>query len=82
MNLKKILFYKYCMLRFQEIPAVRWVQNLFSSTINLLLKISIFGSYCMLLYGGILQLRQWLRFHSFWTPSHYETGSVIFVKMP
>jgi hypothetical protein len=23
---------------------------------------------------------QWLGFHSSWTPSHYETGSVIFVK--
>jgi hypothetical protein len=25
---------------------------------------------------------QWLGFHSSWIPSHYETGSVIFVKMP
>jgi hypothetical protein len=24
----------------------------------------------------------WLGFHSSWTRSHYETGSVIFVKMP
>jgi hypothetical protein len=31
---------------------------------------------------GSTVCHQWLGIHSSWTPSHYETGSVISVKMP
>jgi hypothetical protein len=44
------------------------------------IEMSLLVSVILLYNDAVFIL--WLGFHSSWTPSHYETGSVIFVKMP
>jgi hypothetical protein len=57
------------------------VNNTWKSTAQHMLVINNNAKQGQFQTDAIIAL-QWLGFHSSWTPSHYETESVIFVKMP